>query len=82
MIIFFVPRGSLLTTVLKMKNMMSQESSLAHCCTLAPPAAQQQTIRLSPTVGTDSASRTPSNAARAQHVQSETPADLSATRGV
>ena len=69
MIIFFVPRGSHLITVLKTKNMMSQESSLAHCCTLAPPAAQLQTILQSPTVGTDSASRTLSNAARVLPVQ-------------
>merc|ERR1711884_99473 len=68
MIIFFVPRGSHLTTVLKTKNMMSQESSLAPSCTLAPPAAQLQTILQSPTVGIDSAFLTPSNAGHVQPV--------------
>ena len=60
--------------------MMCQESSHAHSCTLAPPAAQLQIIQQSPTVGTDSAFLTPSNAARAQHVR--TPASLIVTPGV
>ena len=42
--------------------MMSQESSLAPCCTPALPAAQLNIIRLLPIVGTDSAFLTPSNA--------------------
>ena len=69
MIIFFVPPGSLLTTVLRTKNMMSQESSLAPSCTPALPAAQLQIILLSPIVGTDSAFLTPSNAGHVPPVQ-------------
>ena len=62
MIIFFVPRGNLLITVLKMKNMMNRESSTAPSYFLVTPEVQLQIIPLSPTVGTDCASRTPSNA--------------------
>ena len=60
--------------------MMNQESSIALFCIPALPAAQLQIILQSPTVGTDSASLTPSNAARAQHVR--TPASLIVTPGV
>ena len=68
MIIFFVPRGSHLITVLKTKTMMSLESSLAPSCTLVSPAAQLQTILQSPIVVTDSAFLTPSNAGHVQPV--------------
>ena len=48
--------------------MMNQESLIAHFCTPALPAAHLQIILLSPTVGTDSASLTPSNAGHVQPV--------------
>ena len=48
--------------------MMSQESSLAPCCTPALLAAQLQTILQSPIVVTDSAFLTPSNAGHVQPV--------------
>ena len=47
---------------MRTKNILNQESSLASCCTLALPAAQLQIILQSPTVVTDSAFLTPSNA--------------------
>ena len=45
-----------------MKNMMNRESSTAPSYFLVTPEVQLQIIPLSPTVGTDCASRTPSNA--------------------
>ena len=72
--------------IVHMKMIPSLElgSSPASCSTPANPRAPAQNLQTipSPTADTDPASLTPSNAARAQHVHSETPADLSATRDV
>ena len=74
--------GSLLIIHMKMRPTVGLGFSPALCSTAANLEAPVQNTPLSPTAATDPVSLTPSNAARAQHVRSRTPADLSATGGV
>ena len=74
--------GSLPTIHMKMRPTLELGSSPAHCSTAANRGAPVQNTQLSSTADTAPASLTPSNAARAQHVRSRTPADLTATGGV
>ena len=80
--IYSASTGNPPITPMKMRTTVELGSSTALCSTAANPGAPVQNTQLSPTVDTDPASPTPSNAARAQHVHSVTPADLSATGGV
>ena len=74
--------GTLPTTHMRMKISLELESSPVLCSTAANLGAPVQNTPPSPTVDTAPASLTPSNAARAQHARSRTPADLTATGGV
>ena len=74
--------GSLHIIHMKMRPSLELGSSPALCSTAANLGAPVQNTPPSPTVDTAPASLTPSNAARAQHVRSRTPADLTATGGV
>ena len=66
----------------RMRPTLELGSSPALCSTAAILGAPVQNTQPSPTADTDPVSLTPSNAARAQHVRSRTPADLTATGGV
>ena len=76
--------GSLHIIHMRMRPTLELGSSPALCSTAAnleAPVQNPPTIP-SPTVDTDPASLTPSNAARAQHAVSWTPVELTATGGV
>ena len=74
--------GSLHIIHMRMKISLELGSSPALCSTAANPGAPVQNTQPSPTADTDPVSLTPSNAARAQHVHSVTPAGLIVTPGV
>ena len=74
--------GSLHIIHMRMKISLELGSSPARCSTAANLGAPVQNTPPSPTVATDPASLTPSNAARAQHAVSWTPVGLTATGGV
>ena len=80
--IYSASTGNPPITPMKMRTTLELGSSTALCSTAANLGAPAQNTPPSPTVDTAPASLTPSNAARAQHVRSRTPADLSATGGV
>ena len=65
----------------RMRTTVELGTSPALCSTAANLEAPVQNILPSPTVATDPASLTPSNAARAQHAVSWTPVGLTATGG-
>ena len=78
------PSGNPRIIHMKMRPTLELGFSTAPCSTAAnlkTPVQDPQTTP-SPTVDTDPASLTPSNAARAQHVRSRTPVGLTATGGV
>ena len=78
------PSGNPRIIHMKMRPTLELGFSTAPCSTAAnlkTPVQDPQTI-LSPTADTDPASLIPSNAARAQHAVSGTPASPTATGGV
>ena len=74
--------GSLPIIHMKMRLSLELGHSPARCSTAANLEAPVQNTQLSPTVDIAPASPTPSNAARAQHAVSWTPAGLTASGGV
>ena len=73
--------GSLHIIHMRMRPTLELGSSPARCSTAANLGAPVQNTPSSPTVDTDPASLTPSNAARAQHAVIGTPVGLTATAG-
>ena len=77
---FSATSGSLHIIHMRMKISLELGSSPALCSTAANLGAPVQNTPPSPTLVTEAASLTPSNAARAQHAVGRTPANLTATR--